>query len=604
MKFLGFLESHVDAAWVVSSVSDKTFLCGSLDGRVSVWNYIPELGTFTKLKLINAHLKSKIYSLASLRDSRFVSGAHDGIIKIWDTENFYNYEQLNAHSLSVSSIAPSQAEKNHFLTQGMDETINIWNLKDKFDFLGDSECIQKIPNSTNYISMVISMRDRIICENNQSKIGIWSYETAVQIQELPGHYNESKSSFEHMRTFISLDTNSLISGSNMFDIKGWDLRQNSNTHTFLGHDNYINSLVGLDDYCFASASGDKLIKIWDTRKPDKPVDESQCRHTSWIQGLSFFNNCMMLSASGDNRIGIWACEANYSDLNDSDQDTKLHDINGHSVAVPIISMLDVKILKLLGEGTFGKVHEVEWQKKLYALKSIKNELDSFFEKSFKKEIKVLVSLKHLNIVAIYAIVKDKNHLGILMEFCEKSSLYDELHQEKEIDYDTFQKFRLGILRGVRYLHEQKIIHRDLKSQNVLITNDDCPKVCDFGLSEVKASITSTLDNTAGIGTIPWMAPELFLANPVYSFASDIYAIAIIFWEIQTRLIPFQGHSSEIILLLVQNGFRPELSQGLFSKSYSELLGKCWGKEIEERPKIDTIIDIVDSSKNFCKIPSI
>lgn len=113
----------------------------------------------------------------------------------------------------------------------------------------------------------------------------------------------------HIRAFALLeDCNTVISGSNGFDIKVWDIRSNKETKHLFGHNNYVNVIAPISGHLFASASGDKSIKIWDIRNKDSCVETIKTDHDSWIQGLITFKSeqlTALVSGSGDNTMGLF-----------------------------------------------------------------------------------------------------------------------------------------------------------------------------------------------------------------------------------------------------------------------------------------------------------
>lgn len=141
---------------------------------------------------------------------------------------------------------------------------------------------------------------------------------------------------------------------------------------------------------------------------------------------------------------------------------------------------------------------------------------------------------------MYGICNEPGNWAIVMEYMEKGSLFQILHSSENLDWGIRINICIDIANGMNYLHSNNIIHRDLKSLNVLLSSHMEAKICDFGLADIKqeSSLTCTSTHQA-VGTIPWMAPELFIKNPKFSLKSDIFSLAMIFWEIATRKIPWE-----------------------------------------------------------------
>jgi serine/threonine protein kinase len=156
-------------------------------------------------------------------------------------------------------------------------------------------------------------------------------------------------------------------------------------------------------------------------------------------------------------------------------------------------------------------------------------------RDFRTEAALQRTLRHPNIVSLIAVCTKP--LSLVMEFVPRGNLFALLGDGAvSLDWQQRLKIALGTVKGMAYLHEQDpiIVHRDLKSLNLLLTDDlDC-KVTDFGLSRFKAESDERM--TGQCGTYHWMAPEV-INSENYTEKADVYSVAIILWEIYTRAIP-------------------------------------------------------------------
>lgn len=150
----------------------------------------------------------------------------------------------------------------------------------------------------------------------------------------------------------------------------------------------------------------------------------------------------------------------------------------------------------------------------------------------------------------------------------------------------------GAARGMTYLHSgtPPVLHRDLKSANLLLDDSYAAKVCDFGLSRLKAQERSM---TGNCGTVQWMAPEV-LANQRYAEPADVYSFGIILWEMLTGECPYEGMSAIQCALAVLNGVhRPEIPPWC-PPALSALIRACWEQNPERRPSFAQIIMALDA----------
>jgi serine/threonine protein kinase len=142
-------------------------------------------------------------------------------------------------------------------------------------------------------------------------------------------------------------------------------------------------------------------------------------------------------------------------------------------------------------------------------------------------------------------------------------------------------------RGMVYLHSRSIIHRDVKSGNLLLDESGCIKVADFGLARAHGPTSNLLTL---VGTYPYMAPEL-LDNQAYNNSVDVYSFGIVMWECLTRDEPFRGHSPMQIVATLLRGERPKLpASPALPSSYVRLLMECWATQPERRPTFSAALD--------------
>uniref|UniRef100_A0A8C6XEP4 Mitogen-activated protein kinase kinase kinase 12 n=1 Tax=Naja naja TaxID=35670 RepID=A0A8C6XEP4_NAJNA len=159
------------------------------------------------------------------------------------------------------------------------------------------------------------------------------------------------------------------------------------------------------------------------------------------------------------------------------------------------------------------------------------------------DIKHLRKLKHPNIITFKGVCTQAPCYCIIMEFCAQGQLYEVLRAGRKVTPSLLVDWSMGIAGGMNYLHLHKIIHRDLKSPNMLITYDDVVKISDFGTSK-ELSDKSTKMSFAG--TVAWMAPEVIRNEPV-SEKVDIWSFGVVLWELLTGEIPYKDVDSSAII---------------------------------------------------------
>ena len=252
----------------------------------------------------------------------------------------------------------------------------------------------------------------------------------------------------------------------------------------------------------------------------------------------------------------------------------------------------------LGQGSFGTVYKGEWNKLPVAVKEIHGTLNKEIEKAFNNEAEIMMRANNNWVVRLYGIAQELQKIALVMELMPKGSLNQLLHNGQELPWDLRYQIAQDIAHGLNLLHNDDILHRDLKSDNVLLDDRLRAKLSDFGLSKIKNSSRSTTKRTQAVGTEGWMAPELFLdideledSVIPYSMYSDIYSYGMVLWEIATRKLPYEGHRPIQIEKFVKSGKRLAYPKEIIIPENFKLIvkGACEQKP-EDRLSLPVLIE--------------
>lgn len=224
----------------------------------------------------------------------------------------------------------------------------------------------------------------------------------------------------------------------------------------------------------------------------------------------------------------------------------------------------------------------------------------------QEEAEVMKGLCHPNIVLFMEAGFYKGSICIISEYCARGSLRDVLMRSnvKHLSWPTKLRLALGICHGIQYLHNAHppMIHRDLKSPNVLVDDSWHAKIADFGtlrFSEIVSSVQNmsgvkkdnAMDMTGLVGTTRWMAPEVIRGEKSYSSKVDIYSLALILWELIEGKLPFEStrwnHEIEDFVL---QGMRPLIKEELCPMRWKLLIVTCWQSDPAKRPTIQQVIN--------------
>jgi serine/threonine protein kinase len=271
-----------------------------------------------------------------------------------------------------------------------------------------------------------------------------------------------------------------------------------------------------------------------------------------------------------------------------------------------VDLADLQVGECIGAGTTAEVYKASWHGTDVAVKTLRGPLPS----EFQRELAVLSQFRHPHLVLFMGVSTAAGHPKIISELCEGGTLFRLLHQQKEVPLSWPQRLKIATdtAKGMNFLHRQQVVHRDLKSLNLLLAakvdeHSVSPfvKVSDFGLSRFLPLAPSgpcgacSATMTGGVGTALWMAPEV-LSGSSYTEKVDVYSFAIVLYELLTRWIPFDGSGLEpvSIAVAVTTGRRPDTRYVPMDcpASLCRTMRACWAHGPMQRPTFDIVIEML------------
>jgi serine/threonine protein kinase len=219
----------------------------------------------------------------------------------------------------------------------------------------------------------------------------------------------------------------------------------------------------------------------------------------------------------------------------------------------------------------------------------------------EREVALLQYLRHPRVLILMGVCRNmgptEGSMGLIFELMESGSLYDLLHglsedavSNRPSDLSSKLCLCLDIADGMRFLHSSQVIHRDLKSANILLDRDGRCKIADFGLSTLKDSTAAS--QTAGLMATPaWTDPEVALGGQ-FSRASDMYSFGVVVWEIFSGQIPWDGVALVAVLTQVAVQGKRLTIPDTFPSAVKRLLSSCFAIS-QKRPDFICAIDLLE-----------
>ncbi|XP_025929477.1 serine/threonine-protein kinase Nek5 [Apteryx rowi] len=250
-----------------------------------------------------------------------------------------------------------------------------------------------------------------------------------------------------------------------------------------------------------------------------------------------------------------------------------------------------EIIKEIGEGSFGKVFLAKGKvnNEQCVIKEINLTKMPVKEKeASQKEVLLLAKMKHANIVTFYTTLQEKNKLYIVMEYCDGGDLMKRINMQHGVlfDEDQILDWFVQIALGLKHIHDRKILHRDVKAQNIFLSNNGkVAKLGDFGIAR-ELNNTMELAYTC-VGTPYYLSPEICENRP-YNNKTDIWSLGCVLYELCALKHPFEGNNLHQLVLKICRGHFQPVSPN-YSYDLRILISQLFKISPRDRPSINSIL---------------
>jgi serine/threonine protein kinase len=277
----------------------------------------------------------------------------------------------------------------------------------------------------------------------------------------------------------------------------------------------------------------------------------------------------------------------------------------HRINTWKIIYAELRFGQLLGQGSSGKVCKAEYRGVSVAAKEVVGVPWARTDEEIATSMQRLIDARHPNLVLLMGIARppqkqgEKGRLFVVSEFMERQSLYSVLHDTSvTLDWKTTIGFMTDVAKALMYMHQSRppLIHGNLTSRNILVSEDLVCKIGDYGLDAVWNGAAEKQASSL------WNAPEVFKKS-VRSKATNVFSFGIIMWEMLTRRAPYQDARGAAVVTspvdmirlakeITELGVRPDLPDNT-PPALANLLKACWSATPEHRPEPDLIMQMLE-----------
>jgi NIMA (never in mitosis gene a)-related kinase len=264
-------------------------------------------------------------------------------------------------------------------------------------------------------------------------------------------------------------------------------------------------------------------------------------------------------------------------------------------------------IRVIGQGAFGKVFLCRGRVKKQQLVVIKqiplDDLQNVERKAARNEVEVLSILKHPNIIAYFDNFVEEKSLMIVMEYAPGGTLFEFIQYRNGVllEEEHILQLFVQLLVAIEHIHSLNILHRDLKTQNIMLNKKKTVlKIGDFGISKVLSSKITSAQTV--VGTPCYISPEICEGKP-YAKKSDIWALGCILYELTTLKKAFEGPNlPALVLKIMQASAALEPLESRYSRGHRDLIYSLLQRNPDERPDVHLVMAnpfVVNALMNLC-----
>ncbi len=602
------LSKHSHAVTALTQLSDDRLASGSEDNTITLWSVKTGMCEQTLIGHSNG-----VYALRSLSDNRLASGSGDSTIKLWDVKTGVCAQTLSGHAYHVYAL--TQLSDGRLASGSMDKTIKLWDvgadvlqLQAGKKLIADKEkppgLSSLLPSPTNLAQAKLQPTVKLLV-NPISSTPIDPKKDSKQatFTEQLQYANQGSAPSQQYVGWcyskgegVEQDSAKAVSWYHKAATQGHvDAQTNLAWHYESGQGIGISLEDALAWYKKAAAQNNAWAQEQVERLSKQlaePIKQNAINTTAPTKTKPGDQKApaLMPISTVSSTAAVTTVSVSAASVMPAKSDIKT---NLAMASVTQIAWKDLLAspLTLIGNGSYGDVYLGQWLGTDVAIKQLQlKTLPETLAKHFEQEVLVMQQCQFPNIVRLYGVCTEPGHYAMVMEYLPQKSLRHRLQDEKEFLWRQRWQIAVDMAQGLAYLHSRKILHRDLKSLNILLDANHHAKISDFGLAKVKLEInsSSSTKNNKASGSVRWRAPELFKRSAVATPMTDVYSLGMILWEIVTRQLPFNDAADEVTVMgWIKDGEQEKIPENC-PPALAEIIQACWAAP-EKRPTAQDIV---------------
>lgn len=255
-----------------------------------------------------------------------------------------------------------------------------------------------------------------------------------------------------------------------------------------------------------------------------------------------------------------------------------------------VNFCDIIFNKKIGQGSFGAVYAGSWKSQSVAIKLIEGVTSESDRQQLIREAQIMSRMHNDKITPLVGACLESGRMCLLMSLMEKGNLLDNLATLTPVERLEMAK---DLALGLLYLHEQGIIHSDIKPENVLINRYNQAKWSDFGLAKTYHASIMSIGPSGTSKSVAWQAPESWQTRAALTTASDIYSFGMLLWSLMTGVLPYRGVAEQALMARIAAGYRETLEVKIPAEC-SALIAACWHHDPLRRPRAADIVRVLNT----------